>query len=229
MGSTWLRARNHTARLLEEFRDNLAVRPVCVCVLRMKYFGLAFAFMLAGAATAAELRYEAPPPKQVFTPVSAVDWTGFHFGGDSTGGFSDAFSGTPFAAPMVPFRMDGWLGSLRPGEDIQNGQFVSRIIGNPDLAGVQVVARDSGTDPLASEMTKSGTHDSNGVQALGVDISKVGSTPTKVRRFLVALPADAASKVRSGCAAVMGDQDKYHPRLVRFCTVLPQKSVATIN
>jgi hypothetical protein len=82
---------------------------------------------------------------------------------------------------------------------------------------------------LASEATKNGTQDSTGVEALGVDISKIGSTPTKVRRFLVALPADAASKVRSGCAAVMSDQDKYHPRLLRFCTVLPQKSVATIN
>lgn len=196
----------------------------------MKYFGLAFAFMLASAATAAELRYRAaPPPEQIFTLVSAVEWTGFHFGGNATGSFSDAFSATPFAAPMVPFRVDGWLGSLRPGQDIQNGQFVSRIGGNPDLAGVQVVARDSATETLAGAATKSGTQDSTGVQVLGVDISKVGSTSTKVRRFLVALPADAASNVRSGCAAVMGDQDKYHPRVLRFCTVLPQKSVATIN
>jgi hypothetical protein len=196
----------------------------------MKYFVLAFAFMLASAATAAELRHEAaPPPEQIFTAVSAVDWTGFHFGGDATGSFSDAFSGTPFAAQMVPFRMGGWLGSLQPGEDIQNGQFVSRIGGNPDLAGIQVVAHGSATETLASEATKNGTQDSTGVEALGVDISKIGSTPTKVRRFLVALPADAASKVRSGCAAVMSDQDKYHPRLLRFCTVLPQKSVATIN
>jgi hypothetical protein len=195
----------------------------------MKYFGLAFAFMLASAATAAELRYEAAPPKQVFTPVSAVDWTGFYFSGNATGSFSDTYSNKLFTASLVPFRVDGWLDGLQPGQDIQNRQFVSRIGSNPELAAPKIAALGSAAETLAGETTKNSAEDPNGRDTLGVDISKVGSTPTRVRRFLVSLPADAASKVRSGCATVMGDQDKYHPRLLRFCTVLPQKSVATIN
>jgi hypothetical protein len=89
-----------------------------------------------------------------------------------------------------------------------------------------VAAGGSSGETRPSGATKSGIQDRNGRMTLGVDISRAGSTPTKVRRFLVRLPADAASKVRTGCATVMVDQTNYHPALVGFCTVLPQKSVS---
>jgi hypothetical protein len=147
----------------------------------MKAFGVAFAFILGGAATAAELSYEAPPSEQVFTPVSAVDWTG-----------------------LVPFRTSGWLGGLQAGY-IQNGQIVNAAEGDIDLAGIQVEAGGAAAETLAGDATKRGIQDRTGRTTLGVDISHAGSTPTKVRRFLVRLPADAASKVRDGCATVMVD------------------------
>ena len=199
----------------------------------MKAYGVAFAFMFAGVATAAELSFEAPPPQQVFTPISAVDWTGFYLAarqgwvtGNTSDSFSDSLFGTPFPAPELPFRSSGWLGALHAGYEIQDGQIVHATEGNIALSGIHGAAGRSAAETLAGEVTIRGMEDRSGRTTLGVDISRAGSTSAKVRRFLERLPADAASKVRTGCATVMVDQANHHPALVRFCTALPQKSVS---
>jgi hypothetical protein len=201
----------------------------------MRFFGLAFAFIFtgAGAATAAGLSYEPPPPEQVFTPVSAVDWTGFQFAGDlglargnASGSFLDALFGTSFIAPMAQFRTGGWIGGLQGGYDIPNSQTVHAVKGDVDLAGIQGAARGLAAETVARDPVKGGIQDRNGRQTLGVDVSHAGSTPARVRRFLTSLPADAASNVRTGCTTVMSHQANHHPALVRFCSALPQKSVA---
>lgn len=180
-----------------------------MCVLRKSSCGVAFAFILAaaGAATADSFTHLAPPREQIFTPLRAADWTSFRLAGNAGGSFSEAFSAKPLASPLMGFRPRG--SSSANGAQMNYG-----------------VGSNSATVSPAGEATKSGTEDRDGRQTLGVNIARVGSTPTKVRQFLAALPADAASKVRTGCTSVMAEPEKFRSALLKFCSALPQRSVS---
>lgn len=78
----------------------------------------------------------------------------------------------------------------------------------------------------AGELGKPSAQDKNGRITLGVDVSRVGSSTARVQRFVAGLPADAATKVRAGCATVLTNQINYHANLMKFCSALPPKSVS---
>jgi hypothetical protein len=79
----------------------------------------------------------------------------------------------------------------------------------------------------AAEMSKpNAAQDDNGRLTLGVDVSRAGSSTVRVRTFVAGLPADAATRVRDGCATVMTGQINYHSTLMKFCSALPPKSAS---
>jgi hypothetical protein len=95
---------------------------------------------------------------------------------------------------------------------------------------VAVVSVMVGLGPTAAcwagEAGKSNAQDPNGRITLGVDVSRVGSSTIRVQKFVAGLPADAATRVRAGCATVMTDQVNYHSTLMKFCSALPPKSAS---
>jgi hypothetical protein len=74
-----------------------------------------------------------------------------------------------------------------------------------------------------------GLQDKDGRGTLGVKITGTGTTPASVGRFLSALPADAAGRVRDGCRTVMGHQENYRPRILNFCRALPERNSITAS
>jgi outer membrane immunogenic protein len=103
----------------------------------------AAALAFAGAAQAADLSYGTSSP-DLYSPVSAVNWTGPHLGinlGAGSGNVSGSYSGTLFSfsvtgQPVVEFGTSGILGGAQIGYDLQNGNWVFGIEGDIDASGI---------------------------------------------------------------------------------------------
>jgi outer membrane immunogenic protein len=101
------------------------------------------ALCIAGTAQAADLSYPAPAT-QMYSPVSAVVWTGPHLGinfGAGSGDVSGSYSGTLFSfsvtgEPVVGFGTSGVLGGAQVGYDLQSGNWVFGLEGDIDASGI---------------------------------------------------------------------------------------------
>ncbi|MEJ0012952.1 MAG: outer membrane protein [Bauldia sp.] len=103
----------------------------------------AITVLSVSGAHAADLSY-GTPNAQLYSPVSAVNWTGPHIGiniGAGSGNVSGSYSGTLFGGsvdgqPVVPFGTSGVIGGVQLGYDIQSGPWVFGIEGDIDASGI---------------------------------------------------------------------------------------------
>jgi outer membrane immunogenic protein len=105
--------------------------------------GAALALLSISGASAADLSYGAPSPN-LYSPVSAINWTGPHLGinfGGGSGNVSGSYSGTLFGfsvtgQPVEEFATRGAIGGAQVGYDLQNGNWVFGVEGDIDATGI---------------------------------------------------------------------------------------------